>query len=91
MASTLGISKIYPNDEMAWCALFISFLCFITGKPMPFTQYEIIRAFSYKEWGNPVIFPEFCDILVFVRHDSHGKIAGYHVALYIAETNDTLS
>lgn len=83
MASSLGISNIYPNDETAWCALFMCFLCFLTGKPMPFTQYEIIRAASFKEWGDKAPFPEFCDTLVFNRPE------GYHVGLYIAETNNT--
>ena len=85
MAKRLGISSIYTSDALSWCALFISYLCVIADKPMPYTGYEIIRAASFVNWGNPV--PKgreaLGDILVFKRP------GGNHVGIYIAESATT--
>ena len=83
MAKELGISHIYKNDEVAWCALYMCFLCHITGKPMPFESYDILRAKSFEKWGSPVDVPQFGDVLVFSRPE------GAHVGLYIAESKTT--
>lgn len=83
MAKQLGIAKIYQNDEMAWCALFMSFLCLITGKPMPFAGYEIVRAASFVKWGNEIGAGQAClgDVVVINR------AGGYHVAILIGVTD----
>ncbi|WP_276131831.1 TIGR02594 family protein [Polluticoccus soli] len=83
MAKDLGVSNIYKNDEMAWCALYMSHLCKITDKPMPFTGYDILRAKSFEHWGNTSPKPSLGDVLVFKRP------AGSHVGLYVAESNKT--
>lgn len=85
MAKELGIGSIYINDEIAWCAVFICYLCHITGKPQPFTGYQIVRAGSFAGWGNQVIRgqEQLGDILVFSRPD------GNHVGLYIAESENS--
>jgi len=83
MARELKVGSIYPNDELAWCALFMCYLLYITGKLMPYKSYEILRASSFITYGEESLVPMFCDILVFKRPE------GYHVALYIAETDDT--
>lgn len=85
MAEALGVEKIYTNDEISWCAVFICYLCLQTGKPMPFKEYEILRAASFTKWGNPVVrgSEQFGDILVFTRP------GGGHVGLLIAESKDT--
>src|SRR5690349_8624851 len=33
MASDMGLGKIYTNDDISWCALFINYLIRVTGKP----------------------------------------------------------
>lgn len=83
MAKELGVSNIYTSDEVAWCGLFMCYLCHITGKPQPFKSYDILRAKSFTKWGNEVKKPEFGDILVFSRPE------GSHVGLYISETSTT--
>lgn len=85
MAKRLGVENIYTSDAIAWCALFISYLCVISDKPMPFTSYDILRAASYKDWGSPVPKGQEAlgDILVFSRP------GGNHVGIYIAESETT--
>lgn len=85
MAKRLNVDNIYVADSISWCALFISYLCEITGKPMPFTGYEILRAASFVNWGNPVPPGKEAlgDILVFSRP------GGNHVGIYIAESPTT--
>lgn len=85
MAKRLGVDNIYIGDSMSWCALFISYLCIIADKPMPYKQYEILRAASFTNWGNPVEKGKeaFGDILVFKRP------GGNHVGIYIAESDTT--
>lgn len=85
MAKRLGVSSIYTSDSISWCALFISYLCVISGKPMPYTSYEILRAASYQTWGNEVPKGKEAlgDILVFKRP------GGNHVGIYIAESANT--
>lgn len=84
-AKDLGVSDIYVNDEVSWCALGMSKICVLAGKPMPFKGYEVLRAASFLQWGNPVPDGEeiLGDILVFTRP------GGNHVALYVAETPKT--
>lgn len=87
MATSLGLSRAqYGNDEVAWCALFISFLMKITGKPLPFTGYDLIRAKSYMQWGNPVSMIDIRLGDVVVKH----RVGGDHVFLAIAESEHTI-
>lgn len=85
MAKELGIANLYPNDETAWCALFMCYICVKTGKPMPYKGYHILRAKSFETWGNHVTKDQaqLGDVLVFTRS------GGGHVGLYIAETDRT--
>lgn len=85
MAKDLNVNDIYTNDDISWCAVFICHLCRVTGKPQPFTGYEVLRAASFAKWGNDVARGEeqLGDILVFKRP------GGNHVGLYIAESKDT--
>jgi uncharacterized protein (TIGR02594 family) len=80
MAEVLGIEKIYTQDSIAWCGLFMAYLLHITGKPQPYKQYEILRAASFASWGNPVSLKDvqLGDIAVFRRE------GGGHVGLVLA-------
>lgn len=86
MAKELGVDKIYTSDEMSWCALFICYLCKISDKPMPFTGYEVLRAASFANWGNPVARGDerLGDIAVFKRP------GGHHVGIVIAVTDKSI-
>ena len=83
MAKELKVDTIYTNDDIAWCSLFISYLCQITGKPLPGNDVELLRAASFVNWGNQVIRgqEQLGDILIFTRP------GGNHVSLYIAESD----
>lgn len=83
MAKALGLEKIYLHDEMPWCALAQSYLCLKTGKPLPGQKYDLLRAISFANWGNPVKSPQLGDVLIFKRE------GGAHVAMYIAESENT--
>lgn len=80
MAEVLGVQSIYKNDDVSWCAVFISYLCKITKKPMPYKSYEILRAASFATWGEAVKITDvqLGDIVVFSRP------GGNHVAIAIA-------
>ena len=85
MAQQLGIGDIYPNDEVAWCSLYMCYLYLITGKPQPFKEYMILRALQQRYWGNEVNLNEckLGDVMVFQRPE------GGHVGLYIAESKNS--
>lgn len=86
MAKTLGVADIYKNDDISWCALFISFLCKTVGKPLPDNhgdRYNIIRAAWFQYYGEKSPVPQLGDVLVFKRP------GGHHVGIYVAESKDT--
>jgi len=88
MAAGLGISSIYKNDDVSWCALFINHILRITGKP-PLDygkdKYNLLRAKYLVNWGAPVPHGDemLGDIAIFNRE------GGGHVAIIIAETGST--
>jgi uncharacterized protein (TIGR02594 family) len=85
MARKLGVQNIYPNDETAWCAVFMCYICVITGQPMPYHSYEVLRAASFQTWGSKVEKADVCfgDICVFKRPD------GNHVTICIAVSKNS--
>jgi uncharacterized protein (TIGR02594 family) len=82
MAKTLDVDDIYVNDEISWCALFMCFIMWLCKKPMKFLKYDILRAASFKSWGNEVERGDerLGDVCVFSRP------GGNHVAILIAVT-----
>ncbi len=86
-ANGLGLSKIYKNDEMAWCGLAIAHLLRISGKPQVDVQkdkYNYLRALYYKNWGYEVPIEEIQlgDIVGLIRD------GGGHVGIAIAWSKD---
>jgi uncharacterized protein (TIGR02594 family) len=83
MATDIGVGNIYLHDETAWCALAHNWNCWKNGKPLaPLNHgdlYDLLRAKSFRSWGNEVAVPMLGDTLVFKRPN------GFHVGLYIAE------
>lgn len=86
MAKSLGLdNNIYPNDETAWCALFMSFICKTVGKPsFNFEGYDFLRASSFIKWGKHVDIKDivFGDIVVLHRP------GGGHVFTAIAKSKN---
>ena len=85
MANELGLKGIYTDDDMSWCAVFINYLCKITGKPIVDTKgdkYNLMRAKWLSNWGNKVAIKDMQlgDIGVLNRD------GGGHVFLIIGKT-----
>lgn len=85
MATQVGIDKIYKDDDVSWCAVFVNYLCHETGKPMsPINGdiYNLMRAKSFLNWGVkvPVSDARIGDIVVINRE------GGGHVFILLART-----
>lgn len=81
-ARALGLDKIYRDDDIAWCGLFIAYIVHLTGREPVSAP---LWARNWAKWGVPVEQDDakLGDILVFIRS------GGGHVGLYIAEDKDT--
>lgn len=79
-------AHIFDNDDTAWCALAHAKVAKDAGKPVPFKNYELVRAKSWLNWGEEVPIGEqlFGDTLIFQRPDGH------HVGLDIGEDEDCM-
>jgi uncharacterized protein (TIGR02594 family) len=82
-AETAGISKIYTNDELAWCGLSHYVALLRGGKPAALEGWDILRALKYATYGMGVKAPGVGDTLVFERP------GGGHVGFYVAESKTT--
>lgn len=82
-AETLGISSIYKNDEVAWCGLAHAVALLRGGKPASLQGWDILRALSYRHYGEHTDLPGIGDTLVFKRP------GGGHVGFYVAESATT--
>jgi uncharacterized protein (TIGR02594 family) len=82
-AATLGIEKIYTNDELAWCGLAHAVALLRGGKPAALEGWDILRALKYKTYGMGVEQPGIGDTLVFQRP------GGGHVGFYVGESKST--
>jgi uncharacterized protein (TIGR02594 family) len=81
-AKELGVSKIYEDDDIAWCALSHAIVAKRAGKEVPFTGYDLLRAKSFAKWGMESKTPQLGDTLVFQRPN------GFHVGLYVGEDKE---
>lgn len=85
MAKSIDVDDIYTNDDISWCALFISYLMVMVGKPMPYTKWECLRAKTFVDWGEEVDGLDNAllgDIVVLSRP------GGYHVFILLAVSKD---
>jgi uncharacterized protein (TIGR02594 family) len=83
MAKDAGVSDIYKNDDVPWCAVAQTAIAIRAGKEVPFAGYDRLRAASFLKFGKEVIKPVLGDTLVFTRQ------GGGHVGIYIAEDETT--
>lgn len=75
-AKELGLDKVYTNDEIPWCGLFIAYVVFKAG----FTPVNNpLWARNWSNFGNKQKEAMLGDVLVFVRE------GGGHVGLYVGE------
>jgi uncharacterized protein (TIGR02594 family) len=78
-AKTLGIDKIYTNDEIAWCGLFVAYVCHQAGLDLPFTAKESLWALNWNKFGTKQTTAMLGDVLTFKRN------GGGHVGIYVGE------
>lgn len=73
----LGVDKVYSNDEVPWCGLFMGKVAKDAGKPYP---KNFIWAKSWANFGVKVKQAMLGDVITFNRPGGGG-----HVALYVGE------
>ena len=85
MAKGLGVSDIYTNDDLSWCALFVNHLIRINGKPqvdIRGDKYNLLRARWLSNWGKEVVRgQEKLGNVIVLKRDGGG-----HVCLWVAKT-----
>lgn len=75
-ALSLGLDKVYTNDEIPWCGLFIAYVVKQAGfEPVN----NPLWARNWTNFGNKQTIAMLGDVLVFVRS------GGGHVGLYVGE------
>jgi uncharacterized protein (TIGR02594 family) len=75
-AKELGLQKIYTEDEIPWCGLFIAYCCHAAGVQV---VERPLWALNWAKYGNRVDEPMLGDILTFKRN------GGGHVGIYVGE------
>lgn len=78
-AKDLGIQKIYTNDEIAWCGLFIAIVCKRADLATGITPTEALWALNWNKFGTKQTKAMLGDILTFKRN------GGGHVGIYVGE------
>lgn len=81
-AADLGLSKIYKDDDTAWCALFFAHCMKDAGRQAILETtdiYDYIRALKYVNIYNPSPKAGTGDILIFKRPE------GGHIGFYVGE------
>lgn len=86
MAKKLG--TWYPNDETAWCGLYVAYCLFLAGVKISAMPKNILGAKQWRSYGQEVKPGEVAegDILVFWRGSPKGQFG--HVGFYAGETKD---
>lgn len=78
-AEVLGLKKIYTSDEIAWCGLFMAWVCHIAGLEMNMTAKESLWALNWNKFGTRQKTAMLGDVLTFSRN------GGGHVGIYVGE------
>jgi uncharacterized protein (TIGR02594 family) len=78
-AKDLGIEKIYTNDEIAWCGLFISIVCKRANVVTGILPKDALWALNWNKFGTKQTNAMLGDILTFKRN------GGGHVGIYVGE------
>lgn len=78
-AKDLKLDKIYTNDAIPWCGLFIAYVVKQAGKEV---AKNPLYALNWSSWGNAVDVPKLGDILTFKRD------GGGHVGIYVGEDSE---
>jgi uncharacterized protein (TIGR02594 family) len=74
----LGLEKVYTNDEIPWCGLFVAYCAHASGLPV---VKHPLWALNWNKYGNVAQVPMLGDVLTFTRN------GGGHVGIYVGEDN----
>lgn len=77
----LGLEKIYNSDEIAWCGLFMAYVCLQAGIEKNFTNQQSLWALNWNKFGTKQSVAMLGDVLTFRRKN------GGHVGIYVGEDN----
>lgn len=85
MAKKLGVW--YPNDETAWCGLFVAYCYYLAGVNIKDMPANVLGARQWMKFGNAVNIGQETegDLLVFWRGSPKGAYG--HVGFYAGETD----
>ena len=75
-AKALGLEKVYTNDEIPWCGLFIAYCCHSAGLDV---VKNPLWALNWNKYGTQAEIPMLGDVLTFKRN------GGGHVGIYVGE------
>lgn len=83
-ARDIGAPKFYDNDDVPWCAVWMNRIALVMGWPLSDSgdKYDLLRAASFKTWGQAMRIPAVGAVMVFARP------GGGHVGLYLGERPD---
>lgn len=81
-AAETGLTKMYSNDAVPWCGLYMSVVAKRAGKQYPDTP---LWALSWLKFGIPVRSAMLGDVLVFERRNKKKQLIGGHVGIYVGE------
>lgn len=73
-----GLGKIYKQDSMPWCGLFVS-ICLQRASRHILYSWDNLRALKWAGWGFPANRAMLGDLLIFQRE------GGGHVGFYVGE------
>jgi uncharacterized protein (TIGR02594 family) len=75
-AKALGLEKVYTNDEIPWCGLFVAFCAHAAGLDV---VKHPLWALNWNKYGNVAKVAMLGDVLTFTRN------GGGHVGIYVGE------
>jgi uncharacterized protein (TIGR02594 family) len=75
-AKALGLEKVYTNDEIPWCGLFVAYCAHAAGLDV---VKHPLWALNWNKYGNVAKFAMLGDVLTFTRN------GGGHVGIYVGE------
>lgn len=78
-AKELGLEKIYTADEIAWCGLFMAYVCKKAGLEINMSAKDALWALNWNKFGTRQKVAMLGDVLTFTRN------GGGHVGIYVGE------
>ena len=89
ITSFFGMTNTLPSsgDQTPWCAAFVSFILYASGKPNMFSALSG----SYRHYSTPTETPQYGDVVVFRRTGAAGDRGFGHVGFFLSENDTTVN